>query len=95
MASQSTKAGLVLVAGSICMLVLLCITFQNENFKYSLLNSDDDAKSSIEHTQAAAGNKELLKKMRSLLQVSISLLDDLTSIIIIIHDNLRTNLLAG
>ncbi len=68
---------------------------QNENFKHSLLNSDDDAKSSIEHTQAAAGNKEVLKKIRSLLQVFISLLDDLARMTRILHDNLRTYLLAG
>eukprot|EP00291_Cryptomonas_curvata_P011768 CAMPEP_0172187632 /NCGR_PEP_ID=MMETSP1050-20130122/21452_1 /TAXON_ID=233186 /ORGANISM="Cryptomonas curvata, Strain CCAP979/52" /LENGTH=161 /DNA_ID=CAMNT_0012861989 /DNA_START=12 /DNA_END=493 /DNA_ORIENTATION=- len=61
--------GFAVVGGSICLLVLLCITFQNENFKYSLLNPAADA---IEHTQAAAGNKAaLLKKMRSLLQDKI------------------------
>ena len=81
-----------LVGGSICLLVLLCITFQNENSKYSLLNRGDDA---IEHTQAAAGNKAaLLKKMRSLLQVSISsaLLAILIVLTLII---LRYHLFAG
>ncbi len=71
--NQSAKVGLVLVAGSICLLGLLYTTFQKESFKYTLLKPDDGAKSSIENTQTAAGNKAaLLKKMRSLLQVSIS-----------------------